>query len=591
LPTVGGDANTWGAVLNDYLSASATATALATSPVATATTFDVAVVTPNLKVGSLIAIDAYTTNCELRRVTGITGNTVSVAALGLAHNAGSYVLINTHEVEPRMFGCVGDGSTDDWAGFQRMLYQVNRMLTSYGPVINGGGLAYRVTKPLTFSQHTMHNLQVSALTSFAPADANNALMMSCSQAHYQVTATASDNSVTRTGGVFPNVGDTVVFNNMYGETLPAGLVNGRVYYVKTKSGDQMTITVSETSGGAEVDLTTDGSGWAAGQIGALTKHWWKDIIIHVAIADLNGLVFGAQQPADIYRLRVNMTAACSRPTYGAALQTSQIARLYNPEFVVNGASNVVALAIGVPVVYPAGSTSVTGVHIQDANFVGTAEAGQTHVVIGGGSVCDDVVFSGETWLEGPGDAGVRLDGGRGIDLGNLYMSGSPPNGTLYEASSSGWRVGRIFNSGSNHIIFTSEDGVLFKSSGSSDNVAADQSNVMHGMRRVSSGTYPALQMDGRMYASTTSTSTIDWIVETLDVDATSGGKTITLPSAVGVRTFRFTVRKRDLSGNAVTVATTSSQTINGSTTYSLASQYKYVTVESDGANWIVVANN
>jgi hypothetical protein len=41
----------------------------------------------------------------------------------------------------------------------------------------------------------------------------------------------------------------------------------------------------------------------------------------------------------------------------------------------------------------------------------------------------------------------------------------------------------------------------------------------------------------------------------------------------------------------ITVATTGSQTIDGSTTYSLGSQYKYVVVVSNGANWIVVANN
>ena len=42
---------------------------------------------------------------------------------------------------------------------------------------------------------------------------------------------------------------------------------------------------------------------------------------------------------------------------------------------------------------------------------------------------------------------------------------------------------------------------------------------------------------------------------------------------------------------AITVATTSSQTIDGSTTYSLATQYKYVQVMSNGANWIITANN
>jgi hypothetical protein len=74
-------------------------------------------------------------------------------------------------------------------------------------------------------------------------------------------------------------------------------------------------------------------------------------------------------------------------------------------------------------------------------------------------------------------------------------------------------------------------------------------------------------------------------------DATSAAFTITVPTAVGITGKSYTVKKIDSSGNAVTVATTSSQTIDGSTTYSLASQYKYVTLVSNGSNWIITANN
>jgi len=74
-------------------------------------------------------------------------------------------------------------------------------------------------------------------------------------------------------------------------------------------------------------------------------------------------------------------------------------------------------------------------------------------------------------------------------------------------------------------------------------------------------------------------------------DATSVAFTITLPTAVSKDGQTFTIKKIDASGNAVTVGTTSSQTIDGSTTYSLPNQYKYVTVVSDGANWIIVGGN
>ncbi|WP_214275388.1 hypothetical protein, partial [Escherichia coli] len=73
------------------------------------------------------------------------------------------------------------------------------------------------------------------------------------------------------------------------------------------------------------------------------------------------------------------------------------------------------------------------------------------------------------------------------------------------------------------------------------------------------------------------------------VNVTATGRTITLPDAASIEGRIYTI-KLTASGSC-TVATTSSQTIDASTTYSLASQYKYVTVMSDSSNWIVIANN
>jgi lysophospholipase L1-like esterase len=90
-----------------------------------------------------------------------------------------------------------------------------------------------------------------------------------------------------------------------------------------------------------------------------------------------------------------------------------------------------------------------------------------------------------------------------------------------------------------------------------------------------------------LYNSTATSITLTDAYNVVEVTAT--GQTITLPTAVGISGKTFTI-KLTASGSA-TVATTSSQTIDGSTTYSLASQYKYVTVQSNGANWIIIANN
>jgi hypothetical protein len=89
------------------------------------------------------------------------------------------------------------------------------------------------------------------------------------------------------------------------------------------------------------------------------------------------------------------------------------------------------------------------------------------------------------------------------------------------------------------------------------------------------------------YATATST----YAVKTSDylLNFTTGTFTATLPTAVGCVGKNY-IFKNSGSG-VITIATTSSQKIDALTTYSLVSQYKYVLVVSDGANWIITANN
>ena len=68
-------------------------------------------------------------------------------------------------------------------------------------------------------------------------------------------------------------------------------------------------------------------------------------------------------------------------------------------------------------------------------------------------------------------------------------------------------------------------------------------------------------------------------------NAVTAGFTITLPTAVGVTGKQYTIKKTDTTLNVVTVATTSSQTIDGATTNIIATPYESITVVSDGSNW------
>jgi hypothetical protein len=76
---------------------------------------------------------------------------------------------------------------------------------------------------------------------------------------------------------------------------------------------------------------------------------------------------------------------------------------------------------------------------------------------------------------------------------------------------------------------------------------------------------------------------------TIAGNASTAAFSVTLPTSVGITGKVYVVKKLDSSANAVTVATTSAQTIDGAATRSLPRQYDAVTLQSDGANWIIVS--
>jgi hypothetical protein len=77
----------------------------------------------------------------------------------------------------------------------------------------------------------------------------------------------------------------------------------------------------------------------------------------------------------------------------------------------------------------------------------------------------------------------------------------------------------------------------------------------------------------------------------LYVQATAGvaGITLTLQSAAGVSGQKATILQVDQGLGGVLVNTTGGQTINGGTSYELTNQWQSFTVESNNANWRVIA--
>ncbi|GIX04970.1 MAG: hypothetical protein KatS3mg114_0839 [Planctomycetaceae bacterium] len=93
-------------------------------------------------------------------------------------------------------------------------------------------------------------------------------------------------------------------------------------------------------------------------------------------------------------------------------------------------------------------------------------------------------------------------------------------------------------------------------------------------------------------ATAVATKTTNYSVTSTDsvllCDATSGALTVTLPTAAGITGRQYSIKRISSGANTVTVAAQSGQTIDGTATRVLGTQYETVTVVSDGSNWWVV---
>jgi len=96
---------------------------------------------------------------------------------------------------------------------------------------------------------------------------------------------------------------------------------------------------------------------------------------------------------------------------------------------------------------------------------------------------------------------------------------------------------------------------------------------------------------GSAISTITTTTTLDGTYNVVLVDATSGAVTINLPAVSAISGREYVIKKIDSSGNAVTIDGNASETIDGSTTSSLATQNKYARIKCNGTAWYIIANN
>lgn len=553
LPTVGGDGDVWGTVLNDYLTQTGVATALATSPSAGATSFDIASLPHGLSVGDLIAIDAYTTQCEVRPIVGLSGNTVTVAATKFDHTSGDAAIVIRENAPIQLYGIKGDG-TDEWSPIQRMVREVGAYNIR---VVGTWGMPIYIGQPLIFETGSRaSNLFITSRTGFSPVDSTGAMCILANGGGTRsapFTASAADNSFTIAADPGHGVSNTIVFNAPYGETMPGGVVPGRIYYIKSEIGPTQ-FTISETDGGADLDITSDGAGYYYTRISSLSRVYWDHVYLSVSIADLNGLWTCLQQPAYTNNLRIEMDAAATTRAIDTSIGngvgwilTGQNSYHLNVE--INTHINCVG-------VYMQGSGHVIRAFNDNGvlnNDIGLKIIGQWHHI-------EDM------WIESVG-SGVWFPSGatiRNIVLDGAHYAGGDPF-ILCDMASASFELGGCYSLTTAAVL-----------SGSGAPTLIDEgitSNYFAGLWHPATG---IVIFKARQPIRINTDWTLKKFYNLVRVDTSSADKTITLPTAEISYWYDWQTTIVNGAGANNVILAPDSGTINGAATYSIGPGEKVI---------------
>ena len=515
---------------------------------------------------NLVAIvDPGTAQSELREVGTISSSTLTFdRALDYAHSVGARVILSSGSAfSPWVWGAKGDDSTDDWTKLQQACNQTSLLLVQ----LEGMGNFHRLSQPVCVYESRWQHMALKPTAGFAPVDTTGAMVMTAQNSILTFTASAStDTFTTPSNHNIGGVGNMVVFNNPGGETLPGGVVSGRIYFVKTIPTGT-TFTIAATTGGATIDITSDGTGWLYGDMLSLCRTRWDGVHLFVDVANLNALQAGIQQPAYMRDLRIDTAAGTG---VGLTLQ-GQLGNFYNTEInSMNVGLRLMGGAVGMSFfgmnMNPSGGT--TGIKIEDAllnSFFGLwTENIATHVEIGSGLTRID------GWLTGNNGTNdivkVTTSDQSSYSFDGLYINGIPGNvindtvrGFTLSKTAAGIDTQGYLNGfwqpwGSDpYVIYRNPDGVLTEFRTSNFTVSAT------------------------------------WNANTVFlVSSDAGDVTVTLPTAVGNTGKSVMIKRLGTApgANKVTVATVSSQTIDQGPTSLTMGYMEYVELYADGfGNW------
>lgn len=515
-------------------------------------------------------IDPGNAKTELRLISSYSGATVTLdTALTYAHAASVQVfLTNADSYATWLWGAKSDSVVDDWASLQRITTETDR----YSVWLEGHTFQHQFTQPIVGNNTHMRRITLRCQGSaFSPIDANGAAWLSCQNAPKTFTASASTDTFTTSSAHGANVNQKVVFNVPGGETLPGGITAGQVYWIKTVPTGT-TFTISTSLGGATLDVTVDGAGWCYSGVNSLERIFFDDVYFKggAGNTNLNILRTCLQQPAETRKLRIDGSGGGGGILW---YLTGQISNHFNTE--INLDPNNIGIQIGDSLVFSEGH------NFHGLNMTGGDLAGTVGVKF---ENCAAIVFTG-LWLEHIRQNLLFGTLGAGININTFFLSGGVAGDnaiTIPASASHSLKIGRIapnsYN-GTNLISDAQRNYVLTASDGDGNGHIPDFEQP--------AGNVTPLFGFGKIQ-SKTAAYTIKLTDSLVKADATGGVFNVTLPDSTHIAGFTVIVKRMNSGANAVTVNTTSAQTIDGAASVSLASQYASVRVQSDGTNWMTI---
>lgn len=273
-------------------------------------------VPPATKAGH-IAIGFGTTNCEVRSVQTVAGNTVtfgldvndgSLRPLIFAHAAGERVVWFTGDAYAAFWNMKsdyagGNGTDNSWA-MLNALWDTS----SQGIRLIGNG-SFGISMPMVLGKSSqVQDILVAALNIYtANVNTNSWFFINQQAGRFTFSVSGATNTIiTSTVGTWPVAASNmmVVPYGIGGTNLPTGLTNGIPVFVKAWDTNWLRVGLTEDATN-ELTLGT-GTGFLYTEVGGQHKIYLDNVTLDGGIkAGINGLYACVQQPAQTRYLRLN----------------------------------------------------------------------------------------------------------------------------------------------------------------------------------------------------------------------------------------------------------------------------------------------